>query len=274
MSRAAPGGFIARLRDLLAEPRMAGVDIESDARIAVHREILREKKMIRQVFSEIYRLCADLDGRLFSGAGRRVELGSGASLMKDFFPAVVTTDVRPARHLDLVLDALSLPFRDRSVRAFYAIDCFHHLPDPDRFFAELSRALVPGGGCILIEPYYGPVARLLYKRLFASEDFDTGQKEWGADKGMGSMRGANQALSYVVFTRDRKIFEARYPGLEILAERPLDSYLRYLASGGLNFRPLLPAATAPLLRLCEQALRPLSRLLALHHVIVLGKRPE
>jgi len=266
--------LIERLRDFLAEPGMAGVDIESDARIAVHREILREKKMIRQVFHEIYRTCAELDGRLFSGTGRRVELGSGAGLMKEFFPAVVATDVQPARHLDLVLDALALPFRDGSVRAFYAIDCFHHLPDPDRFFSELGRALAPGGGCVLIEPYHGPVARWLYKRLFAGEDFDTGQKEWRAGQSMGSMRGANQALSYVVFTRDRRIFERRYPGLEILAERPLDHYLRYLASGGLNFRPLLPAACAPLLRLCERALKPLGRFLALHHVIVLGKRRE
>lgn len=271
---AAPGEFFARLRDLLAEPRMAGVDLESDARLAVHREILAEKKMIRQVFSEIYRMCADLDARFFSGAGRRVELGSGASLMKEFFPGVITTDVKPARHLDLALDALALPFRDRSVGAFYAVDCFHHLPDPDRFFSELGRALAPGGGCILVEPYYGPAARFLYKRLFASEDFDTEQKEWRAGGITGSMRGANQALSYVVFTRDREIFERRHPGLKIIMDRPLDHYLRYLASGGLNFRPLLPAAAAPVLRLCERALRPFSRVFALHHVIVLGKRPE
>lgn len=261
-----------RLRELLAEPRMAGVDIDSDARITIHRRILSEKKLIRQVFAEIYRLCAELDERCLSGAGRRVELGAGASLMKDFFRDMITTDVKPARHLDLVLDALSMPLRDASVRAFYAIDCFHHLPRPEDFFSELSRTLVPGGGCILIEPYYGPVARQLYKRLFASEDFDPRQEKWSApERAMGAMRGANQALSYVVFTRDREIFARRYPDLRLVLERPLNHYLRYLASGGLNFRPLLPAALAPLLRLCELALKPLNRILALHHVIVLRK---
>jgi SAM-dependent methyltransferase len=261
-----------RLRDFLAEPRMAGVNIDGDARIAVHRRILGEKKMIRQVFEEVYRLCVDLDRRFFSAAGVRVELGAGASLMKAFVPGLIVTDVKPARHLDLALDAFHMPFRDASVGAFYGIDCFHHLPRPDDFFSELRRSLAPGGGCVLIEPYYGPVARRLYKNLFASEDFDPEQKEWNARaRALGPMRGANQALSYVVFARDRKIFERRYPDLEIVAERPLDSYLRYLASGGLNFRPLAPAAAAPLLKLCERALKPLNHIFALHHVIALRK---
>lgn len=262
-----------RLRDFLAEPRMAGVDIDGDARIAVHRRILREKKMIREVFAELYRLCVDLDARYFSSSGVRVELGAGASLMKEFVPGLIVTDLKPARHLDLVLDAFHVPFRDASVGAFYAIDCFHHLPRPESFFSELRRTLAPGGGSVLIEPYYGPVARRLYKRLFATEDFDREQKEWSVpEPTMGPMRGANQALSYVVFTRDRKIFESRYPDLELLAERPLDHYLRYFLSGGLNFRPLVPAAAAPLLKLCELALKPLNRVFALHHVIVLRKR--
>ncbi len=249
---------------------MAGVEMESGARIDAHRRILREKAMIRQVFEDIYAMCAALDEKYFSAAGRRVELGAGASLMKEFLPGIVTTDVEAARHLDAVVDAQAMPFRAASVRAFYGIDCFHHLPRPEDFFAELLRTLAPGGGAVLVEPYYGPVARLLYKRLFASEDFDPAQPAWS--RAMGSMRGANQALSYVVFARDRKLFESRYPELPIVCARPLPHYLRYLASGGLNFCALLPAAAAPLLRGCERALSPLARLLALHHVVVLRKK--
>jgi SAM-dependent methyltransferase len=265
-------GVFQRIRDLLAEPRLAGVDMDSDDRLALHRLILREKQLIRRVFEEIYRLCADLDTRFFTGAGRRVELGAGASLMKDSIPDVVVTDVKFARHLDLVIDALAMPFPDGSVRVFYGLECFHHLARPEDFFRELSRTLAPGGGCILIEPYYGPIARRLYAGLFDSEGFDPGQKEWSAaEPAMGPMRGANQALSYVVFARDRRIFEARYPELKLVMERPLNNYLRYLVSGGLNFRPLLPAALAPLLRVCEAALMPINRIFALHHVIVLKK---
>src|SRR5262249_36099423 len=160
------------------------------------------------------------------------ELGAGASLVKELFPATIVSDVEPAPHLDLVADAEALPLGASAVRAFYAIDCFHHLKRPDNFFAELERTLAPGGGCVLVEPYHGPAARLLYKRLFTTENFDSSQRPWSApDRAMGSMRGANQALSHIVFARDRKIFQARYPRLRVVEERPLTHYLRYLASG-------------------------------------------
>jgi len=265
-------GLLRWLRDRLVEPRLAGIDLDSDERITVHRRILLEKRMFQRVMREFYQLCMDLDTRYLAGDGDRVELGAGTSLFKHFFPGIISTDVKAAPHLDRVTDALHMPFPDASVRAFYAIDCFHHFPDPEGFFGELERTLVPGGGCILIEPYHGPLARQIYARLFDTESFDPNQRGWsGQAATIGVMRGANQALSYVLCTRDRSTFQARHPDLSIRLEFPLDNYVRYLASGGLNFRPLVPAALEPALRLCELLLRPLKRLLALHHVIVLRK---
>ena len=73
-----------------------------------------------------------LDDRYLTGSGPRIEIGAGASLFKSFHPEVIATDIVPSPHLDMVVDALEMPFGDRSVRAIYAINCFHHLPDPDR----------------------------------------------------------------------------------------------------------------------------------------------
>jgi SAM-dependent methyltransferase len=260
------------IRDALAEPRLAGVDLDGAKRIELHRRILLEKRMMLQVTREFYQLCVDLDARYFSGSGDRVELGAGSSLFKHFFPDIISTDVAPAPHLDRVIDAQAMPFPDRSVRAFYAIECFHHLPQPELFFKELERTLVPGGGCVMIEPYYGPIAALLFRRLFDNESFEPDQPGWSTPTA-GPMRGANQALSYIVFVRDRREFEGKHPDLRIIIEFPLGSYLRYLVSGGLSFRPLLPGFFSPALRLCELALAPARRLLALHHVIVLRKQP-
>ena len=53
---------------------------------------------------------------------------------------------------------------------------------------------------------------------------------------------------------------------------PLRNYLRYLLSGGLNFRPLVPQGAAGAVAFVETLLTPLRRLLALHHVIVIRKR--
>jgi SAM-dependent methyltransferase len=255
----------------LSEPRMRHVRYDDAERINVHRTILAEKPMLRQVFHEIYRYCREADERFFSGDGLRIELGAGVSTFKRDYPDVISTDIEPAEHLDRVLDAQRMDLADGSVRAIYGINCFHHFPEPERFFAELERVLVPGGGCVLIEPYYGPLAGAFYRNLFKTEHFNKTQSAWtGSD--MGVMSGANQALSFIVFVRDRRRFESAFATLEIVHEEPLENYVRYVLSGGLNFRALAPFAMDPALKLVEHALRPARPLLALHHAIVLRKR--
>lgn len=262
------------LRSWLAEPRLQSVDVDSGALIDVHREILAGKPMMLGVFREFYDQCMSLDQRYFSGQGLRVEVGAGVSLFKQYYPEVTATDIKPSRYLDDVVDALAMPYQAESVRAIYAINCFHHLPSPDRFFAELARVLVAGGGCVLIDPYYGPLARWLYPRLFDSETFDMSQTSWeSTDDRRGVMSGANQALSYLVFVRDRAIFRDRHPALELVGNRPLTSYPRYLMSGGLNFRQIIPSAAIGPIKLGERVLSPFARVLGLHHVVVIRKRP-
>lgn len=265
-----------RLRSWLSEPRIRSVDVDSQALIDAQRGILAGKPMLRGVFQEFYDTCIALDRRYFSGQGWRIEIGAGASLFKYYHPEVISTDIKASPHLDEVVDALSMPYPAESVRAIFAINCFHHLPSPDRFFQELERVLVPGGGCVLIDPYFGPLARWVYPRLFATETFDMGQVDWQPAAGdpMGAMKGANQALSYVVLVRDRAIFRDRHPDLELVGMSPLPNYPRYLLSGGLNFRQLLPGATIGVLKVAERAMRPLARAFALHQVIVIRKRPS
>jgi hypothetical protein len=86
------------------------------------------------------------------------------------------------------------------------------------------------------------------------------------------MNGANQALSYIVFERDRDEFNRLFPNLEIVHQETCGNYLIYLFSGGLNFRQLWPKWAAPMLSLIQQGLSPLNRWLALHHVLVIRRR--
>jgi hypothetical protein len=85
------------------------------------------------------------------------------------------------------------------------------------------------------------------------------------------MHGANQALSYLVFVRDRKVFEQKYPGLEIVHQELCSSHWKYLLSGGLNFRQLLPDWMAPVIGFFGVLLAPFNRLFSLHHIVVLRK---
>lgn len=261
------------LLERLREPDVRDANLDDANRIGRHLSVLARKRMIREVFDECHRTMRELDRIHLDGTGPSIEIGAGVAPLADTFPDVWSTDVVRAPHLDAVVDAQRLPFADASLHAVYAQNAFHHLPRPELFFQELDRVLLPGGGAILLEPYHGPFASLVYPKLFASEGFDKRFPDWETPQ-RGPMNGANQALSYIVFVRDRERFERMYPGLAIVERKPLTNYIRYLASGGLNFRQLVPDATIGLLRAIERLAAPLSRWLALHHVVVLKRLPR
>ncbi|MFC6573764.1 MULTISPECIES: class I SAM-dependent methyltransferase [unclassified Pseudomonas] len=212
-----------------------------------------------------------LADRYFKVEGLEVELGAGIAPMRNSYPEVLATDIVATEQLDMALNAEAMSLDDHSARVFYGQNCFHHFPHPDRFFTELERTLKVGGGAILIEPFHGPFAAFLYKRLFKSEGFDMHFPSWETPS-TGPMNGANQALSYIVFVRDRQAFERKHPGLEIVHQEICGNYLRYLISGGLNFRQLLPDALIPVLKVVEKLLYPLRRVLALHHIVVIRRK--
>lgn len=266
-----PASLADTVLDRLREPRLAGLDVDTSDVLEVHRQVLAEKPIMRAVFADFYDRCMEIDREHGSGSGERIEIGAGSSRFSERYPEVVATDIKPHPHLDRVLDAQAMDVEAGSVRALFGINCFHHLPDPTAFFGELDRVLVPGGTCVLIEPYHGPVAAAFYARLFETEGFDRSQPTWD-DDGRSIMHGANQALSYIVFARDRALFAQSCPTLEVVVEEPLTNWPRYLLSGGLNFRQLVPTRSEPLLRRCERLLAPAARWLALHHVIALRKR--
>lgn len=260
-----------RLAELLLEPEVLGCPVDGPERLGAHRRVLSRKRMIRDVFREFHEVLRGLDETLLGGTGAVIELGAGVFPVKESYPETVATDVVMAPHLDRRLDAQAMDLGDASVRAFYLQNVFHHFPDPAAFFKELERVLIPGGGAILIEPASGWLAQLLYPRLFASEGYDLAAPGWETPVG-GPMSGANQALSHLVFDRDLARFEREFPRLEVVHRDVLGNWPRYLASGGLNFRGLLPGWTSPLLRGFERLASPLRHVLGLHRVIVIRKR--
>lgn len=261
-----------RLLDLLREPALDSIDIDGTERFSAHQRTLARKRMLREVFTEFHHLFLDTDKRFLTADGLKIELGAGVAPVRNSYPDVLATDVVAVPHLDRTLDAEAMDLPDVSVRAFYGQNCFHHFSNPCRFFDELERTLLPGGGAILIEPYYGILATFLFKRLFKTEGFDKSYPSWNTPP-TGPMSGTNQALSYLVFVRDRVEFETKYPQLRIAAQFPISNYLKYVLSGGLNFKQLLPDWMIPAISLIQKGLTPLEHWLALHHVIVLRKEP-
>jgi SAM-dependent methyltransferase len=260
------------LQDWLKEPSLRKADPDAADHSVAHREILRKKRLLQRLFLGFYRECRELDDRLFGAVpGLRLELGSGSSFFREAYPDVIASDIKPLPFVQLIANAEALPLRDFSARALYAINVFHHLPRPRLFFRELLRVLRPGGGIVMIEPYHGPLARFLFRRMHASEGFDPNVSAWETPDITGPMSNANQALSYLVFARDRLRFEAEFPQLEIVLDRPHTQFA-YLLSGGVNFRQLAPEWLAPAVLRADAALSAVTHAFDLQHTLILRRR--
>ena len=253
---------------MIAEPTEA---INSMHRLESHESVLRRKPELQQVFRDIHTRMLDLEARSGrSVEGVRLELGSGVYPLQRTDPAVLSTEVVPGAAVDLVMDAERMPFPARSVRTLFLQNVFHHFGNPSVFFSEASRVLRPGGLVIMLEPFGSNLGRVLYPRLFKTETYDPRMLGWRSPS-TGPMSGANQALSQIVFARDRQLFTRAFPTLEIAAEEIDPSWLRYLASGGLNFPRLLPRSAFRFARHVEHRLDRVAPLLALHHYVVLRR---
>lgn len=255
---------------LLAEPRLRGVPPGSLRFFELQRRIIQERPLMREVYGLWYEKLLE-DERTVPGppdSGALLELGSGGSFLRELCPRVITSDVEEGV-AERVVDGRELPFEDASLRAIFVTHVFHHIPDVGRFLAEAQRTLVPGGVISMIEVPHTPFARFFFDR-FHPEPYDDGVEDWAFDS-QDSMLDANQALSWIVFVRDRERFEERFPALSLEATDWLP-WLSYVLSGGVTRRNLVPRLLVPVLRWADRVLSPLDRLMALHWHLRIRKR--
>jgi SAM-dependent methyltransferase len=265
--------MIKYLRKFLYDPDTFDVDVNSKALFSAHKNILLRKKLLRSAFITFYEEMANLSDRFFKPNGMEIELGSGVGFFKTLRKNLKTSDIRKGSDNDFEIDAQKMNLRKNSVRCFYAINVFHHLPDPVLFLNEICRVLKVGGGVILIEPHNGFASSLLHKHLHKDEEFKPDAKSWENKFISGPLSGANQALAYIVFERDLDLFNQLFgKKLEIVYQGYIPNSLRYFFSGGLNFRQLAPSCFEKFFILVEFLLKPLSKHLAFHQVIVLRKK--
>jgi SAM-dependent methyltransferase len=247
------------------------IDVNSEDRITTHRKIINNKILIKNVFKEYHELFLKLDKKYFDFDGKLVELGAGSYPIKESFKNVISTDIVKTINIDLKVDAENMPFESNSIRSIFMQNTFHHISDPEKFFRECNRVLGLNGGIVMIEPYYGILSSLIFPFLHEDEIFDKKQNKW-KNSALSPMKNANQALSYVVFKKNINEFNKNFPNLELIHHKTLNNYLRYLISGGLNFKQILPDSFEPSIKFIEFLLSPLSAQLSLFHVLVIRKK--
>jgi len=254
------------LRRWLEHPLTRGLDLDDPLTTRLRRRIVAEKRFLHRIYEEWY---AALAASLPPGDGPVLELGSGAGFLADFIPGLVRSEVFYTPGIDAVLDGLALPFAAGSLRGIAMTNVLHHLPRPLRFFAEAARCVRPGGVVTMIEPWVTPWSKLVYGRLH-HEPFDPAAAEWELPGG-GPLSGANGALPWILFARDRERFERAAPEWRLRSITPIMPF-RYLVSGGISLRGLMPAASFAAWRGLERALAPLSGRLAMFAQVVMERR--
>lgn len=225
-------------------------ELDDPARVAALRRRIRSKRALERWYRECYAKFAACVARC-PAQGTVLELGSGAGFLKEVLPEVVTSDVLPYAGIDRVVDAARLPFAAGSLRAILLLNVLHHMPDVEAFFREALRCLVPGGRIFLVDQQLGWISTPILRHLH-HEPCDPHAERWSFASS-GPLSGANGALAWIVFLRDRALFERRFPQLRIAALRP-HSPLRYFLAGGLKGWSLLPGAAFPLASALDAAL--------------------
>ena len=253
----------------LKETSLAGLKVGSREYFAAQKQLILGRAPLKWCYDQWYKLLL-ADARSVPAKGALLELGSGGSYLKDLEPAVITSDVVEGVAQKTV-DARKLPFTDNSIQAIFLTHVLHHIPQVDSFFREAERALVPGGVITMIEVAHTPFARFFFRR-FHPEPYRDELLEWSFEQN-DSMMDSNQALSWMIFVRDRKKFEALHPQLQIVQFSRLP-WFSYLLAGGVTGRCLVPKPANSILPLAEKLLSPLSPIFSLHWHICLRKRPQ
>ncbi|MFZ2960670.1 MAG: methyltransferase domain-containing protein [Candidatus Ozemobacteraceae bacterium] len=257
-----------RLLQALREPEAAAIaDLDGPEAAVAFRRLIRRKPLLRALYHDFY-------AQLLAASDERrplIEVGSGSGFLREMCPEAIVGDILPAPDLDLRFSGLDLPFRDHSVGGFVMFDVFHHVPNAELFLEEMHRCLRMSGRIVMIEPAVTTFSRIIYGN-FHHEPFDPAASDWHFLPG-GARSTSNMALPWIVFVRDKERFSREFPGLAIVDIR-VHTPLRYLLSGGLSLRQILPGRMNGLILAVEKLLRPFHDHLGLFMTVTLEKCPE
>lgn len=254
------------LKAFLSHPLVSSVDPDSAEYHLIRAKIIQQKPLLMRIYLQWYRILGKSIPKDMGGIV--VEIGSSSAFSKQVMRGVITSDIVDTSRVDIVLDGQYLPFKNDSLRGIVMVDVFHHIPNVELFLRAAAKCVKTGGVIAMIEPWATLWSALIYKYLH-HEPFNKYTPSWRIQQGR-PLTFSNQALPWIVFKRDRKIFEKKFQEWKI-ASITLHSPLRYLLSGGVSLRSLWPDKLYSVLRFTEYLLMPLNKYIAMFATIVLRK---
>lgn len=192
------------------------------------------------------RLYHDIFGSIEDVAERSIlEIGSGTSPLKLFFPHVVTSDILKLDYLDHVFDCQEIDrydaIADHSIDIITMTNVLHHIKDPLIFLKRATSKLRAGGEIIMVEPYFSALSFPIYKMLHHEPvDFSITRPLLGAIA--GPLSSSNQAIPYMLFVSRPDWLSELSSHYDTTGVRlQYFSSLSYMASGGISRASLVPS---------------------------------
>ncbi len=242
-------------------------ELDSPATNETNKEILNKNLILKNFYKDCYQIFKrEIDN---SSQLKILEIGSGAGFIKEFIPNATTSEIIDLEDVDLKIDAEHLPFSNASLDVIILLNVIHHIPDSEKFLLECHRVLKSNGKILLIEPANTWFSRIIYKN-FHHEDFDE-NASWYLKKNGGRLSNANQAIPYIIFERDLKIFKEKFPGFSLTKKYKFKP-IHYVLSGGFSFEPIFNNQLFfKIIKIIELILYPFNNFLGLFMFIKIKK---
>jgi SAM-dependent methyltransferase len=233
------------IHKILAHPATRTLSVDDPQTTLLRRQIIENKGFLREIYVEWY---GKIIGCLPPHKRHNVlELGAGAGFFQSLLPQTITSEVFALPDIQLVADACILPLADNSLDAVVMTDVFHHIPDVAKFLKEAARCVRTEGKIVMVEPWRTWWSEKIYTHLHHEPFLTT--SNWEIPNG-GPLSGANGALPWIVFERDRSLFEKDYSEWKINNITPMMPF-SYLLSGGVSLRSLVPRCAYRAIRAIE-----------------------
>jgi SAM-dependent methyltransferase len=175
---------------------------------------------------------------------RILEIGSGVSPLRRFYPEVTTSDILELDYLDHVFDChkidqvAALP--DESFDVITLTNVLHHLHRPLEFLQRAANKLKHSGKLVATEPYFSLISTPIFKYLH-HEAVNLSISKPELDEIAGPLSSANIALPWLMFVEHPSWVESLRAHYQF-DERSLKPFssLSYMATGGISHRIPLP----------------------------------
>ena len=209
--------------------------LRNRARLARNRNLLF---WYRELYRDQFKDLPDLETLSI------LEIGSGTSPLKQFHSNIITSDIMELDYLDLVFDCHDIAklraIKDNSLDVITLTNVLHHLRSPIAFLNSAAGKLKPSGKVIATEPFLSVLSKLIFKYLH-HEALTCDISEPQLNDVHGPLTSANQALSWLIFFRERQWLEDLNENFELasLSIRPFTA-LSYMITGGISHKLPVP----------------------------------